>query len=413
MYESFDRNELDSAQLALDDAKALNPQQVGLWSTYALLDVRRGRDIEAIAALQNELKLHPEQTNVYILLEGEQRKLGLRSDREATLRAWSAARPTDPYPLTELIFLKVEDGDAAGAVKEAAAIPASSPVRRDRLFSLQLGRALLASGDQKAGAEMMTGLLKQPDDRGVWNNVAYNLAKANVELPAAEEGSRKALAAVVEQSRTTTLTDKPEVLRARRMMLSSNWDTLGFVLFREGKLDEALKYARAAWTNTPSDEVGEHAGDILAAQGNKAAALTAYELALATIPGGSDPASTRGLAKALRERIDGLRKSGISSGVTDPTGESGRDEDGEAWRGGGERQRIGHRISSSGVSHSHCRWKPLEAAPSGATVPGAAEMIAKADLSALMVPGSGAVIVRTGTVTCTASGCVLTIDAAK
>ena len=55
------------------------------------------------------------------------------------------------------------------------------------------------------------------------------------------------------------------------------WDTLGWILYREGKLDDAESYLKAAWINIQSDTVAEHLGELEVARGRKNEALTAYQ----------------------------------------------------------------------------------------------------------------------------------------
>jgi hypothetical protein len=180
-----------------------------------------------------------------------------------------------------------------------------------------LGRALLLAGNPKSGSATLSAVLKRATDPMTRNNAAYQLAQAGVELPLAETASRQAIDQFTDQTSHFTLEDSPETLRASRLSLASNWDTLGYVLFREGKLDEARSFVSAAWTSKPSDEVGEHLGDILAAQGDKPAALAIYELAFATIPA-RDTTNAHGFPKDLQTRADALRKAGVASTAADP-----------------------------------------------------------------------------------------------
>lgn len=89
---------------------------------------------------------------------------------------------------------------------------------------------------------------------------------------------------MTEESRSWTLDEILNTLRAKSRLMSATWDTLGWILFREGKRKEAESYLKSAWLNEQNAEVGEHLGDLLAARNDRSGAVRQYSLALATIP---------------------------------------------------------------------------------------------------------------------------------
>ena len=98
---------------------------------------------------------------------------------------------------------------------------------------------------------------------------------------------------------------------------------MGWILYREGRLEEAESYLKAAWLNAQSDTMAEHLGELEAAKGKKDEALTTYELGIATI----SPYDMMGVRKApgaeekkLQQRADVLRKAGAKSSIHDARG---------------------------------------------------------------------------------------------
>jgi hypothetical protein len=107
---------------------------------------------------------------------------------------------------------------------------------------------------------------------------------------------------------------------------------LGWILFREGKLEEAQPLIAAGWRNALLPESGDHLGQVLEAMGKKQDALSAYRLAAASSDGknaepevlehitasitrlGGAKASTHGGTQALQDlrtyRVD--RPAGLS-----------------------------------------------------------------------------------------------------
>ena len=101
------------------------------------------------------------------------------------------------------------------------------------------------------------------------NSTAYALAEADEELPADEGAARKAIEMMTEESKKWTLDENPETLIGKSRLLIATWDTLGWILFREGTLDEADDYLRAAWRNTQSEVMAEHIGAVAEARGKE------------------------------------------------------------------------------------------------------------------------------------------------
>jgi hypothetical protein len=108
------------------------------------------------------------------------------------------------------------------------------------------------------GAEAMVALLKTTDNPLTLNNAAYSLSEENMDLPLAEQSVRSALDKLTKETESWTLNESPNTLRAQSSLLVASWDTLGWILFREGKLAEAESYCEAAWWNDLHDEVGGH-----------------------------------------------------------------------------------------------------------------------------------------------------------
>jgi tetratricopeptide (TPR) repeat protein len=283
-YEAVQRREFATAIKNLDEAKALNEHQAGLWSTYGFASLRRGAMTEALKDYEKELELHPDAVAVYQDIVTVDVALGKHEDTIAALRLWAAAEPSNPQPTLVLVRMQMLDEDFAGAVKSADAGIAGLPEdqREDENLQMLLGTAQLKAGMKEKGAATLVTLLKS-ENPFILNGAAYALADENEQLDLAEKSTRAALAKLGEESREWTLDESLEVLRGKSETFLATWDTMGWVLFREGKTDEAESYIRATWVNLQNTEVGEHLGDVLLKKGEKANAVKAYELALGTI----------------------------------------------------------------------------------------------------------------------------------
>jgi tetratricopeptide (TPR) repeat protein len=331
---SLQQMDTKSAREQLDEAKSLNPVQPKLWLAYGTLDSALGAATAAIEDFEKELKLHPSSATAYGPLAQLQMQRGLKKEAEATLRKWETLDERNPVPPKALAQLLMDDGDAPGAAAEAKAALAMTPEGEDKDEQLQylLGQAQLKSGLKEQGRQTLVDLLARTDDAGMMNNVAYTLGDAGLELPLAEKTTRTALGKMEDESRAWTLDERPQTLLAKTQTIEATWDTLGWILYREGKMEQGESYVKAAWLNRQTAEVGEHLAEIALAKGDKNAALTDYELALSTIGwhsvrtgpmsktiklagSGMPPEGT--MEKELTAKVDELHKAGAKSTVQD------------------------------------------------------------------------------------------------
>ena len=107
------------------------------------------------------------------------------------------------------------------------------------------------------------------DDTELLNDAAYVLAETGLDLPYAEEASRRSIHDLEEKSAAISTAEVNSHAFAQANLLIASWDTLGWILFREGKLDEAKPLVLAGWRNALMPEGGDHLGQIYEAMGKK------------------------------------------------------------------------------------------------------------------------------------------------
>jgi tetratricopeptide (TPR) repeat protein len=147
-----------------------------------------------------------------------------------------------------------------------------------------LGLSYLEAGDHEQGIAALDKAVALESTPLSLNNIAYELADANLELTKSQEYAEKAVAAVEMESATVSLDKLTTKDLARMSSLAADWDTLGWVYFRAGNLDDAQKYLEAAWNLGQYAIIGDHLGQIYEAQHKARAAIQAYEWALAASP---------------------------------------------------------------------------------------------------------------------------------
>ncbi len=318
-YQALQRRDLDEARRQLDEAKALNGEQAWLWATYGYLELAKYQVPTAVEDFQKELTLHPETYAAYAPLAQAQRMLNQRKEAQGTLEKWAEAQPESLAPATMRMGMLAADEDFAGAVSvgEKAAERLPEKVKDDENFQFLLGDAQMKAGMKEKGRVALVTVLKKTEDAGRMNDSAYGLADAGLELPLAETKIREALAKQTEETQGWTLDEDPRLLLARTQSLAASWDTMGWILYREGKVEEAKSYVHAAAMNTQHAEVFEHLGEIEESQGHQEKAIHDFELALATFSGYDAMGvrtPPREKEKELTAKLERMRKRGPRAG---------------------------------------------------------------------------------------------------
>lgn len=128
-------------------------------------------------------------------------------------------------------------------------------------FYTNLAEAYYRLGDNsKSDSYFEKALAKDPNNALALNNYAYYLSVRNDELPKAEEMSKR------------SLDKEPDN--------ASYLDTYGWILYKEGKYDQAADYIKKSLDKDPkAAEVNEHYGDVQYKLGNKDTALEYWKLA--------------------------------------------------------------------------------------------------------------------------------------
>ncbi len=147
-----------------------------------------------------------------------------------------------------------------------------------------LGSAYLLAGDrEKAG--LVFGKLARLDQEGkTFNDVAYQMANADLDLPIAWDYAKKAVRAAEEESQKITLANLKAEDLGQIQKLAAYWDTLGWVDDRMSKLDEAELYLRAVWKLTQDGVAASHLCQVYERLHKTTSAIQMCRLAVYRIP---------------------------------------------------------------------------------------------------------------------------------
>ena len=273
----------DQAIAAYNAAKTLTPRdpEIDAYLVQAHLTARRYDRAEAIA--RDALARNAAQPRMVRLRAQALLKAGKTAEANKLLEDAVAKDSSDREYVVGLADLYAEQKRTADAVRMLE--QARKSFGDDEAIAMRIANVYEAAGQLDAAEQELRRLMAaDPLNADALNSLGYMFADRGVRLPEAVELAERAVK--IEP-------DNPAYL-----------DTLGWALFKQGRTDEAAKpLGQAATTLTGNSVIQDHHGDVLAKQGQIAAAIAAWERALAGDLEQIDPAAIEKKIKAARTRV--------------------------------------------------------------------------------------------------------------
>lgn len=194
-------------------------------------------------------------------LEAEQGKLKQARERLLHLRQLAPERAVDTY-MTEASLLR-----KAGQGAQASALLDQAVTEQPDDLSLRYGRAMNAARADDLDTleqDLKYILAREPDHVDALNALGYTLADRTRRYVEADAYIRRAHA---------LQPDNPAIL-----------DSLGWVYYRLGNYEQALKYLRQAFEKLKDPDVASHLGEVLWVTGDREGARAVWRKALAASP---------------------------------------------------------------------------------------------------------------------------------
>jgi Flp pilus assembly protein TadD/transglutaminase-like putative cysteine protease len=263
----------------LQHAVEIDPKSKQGWNDLGLAYLRLGQFDDAAAAFQKQISANPYDEHVYNYLGltlQQQQKFPEAAD---AFRKQIAVNPLDPVAHAALGALFLAQHKYSEAVPELDKATVLAPDNAE--LEVSLGQALLNTGEKDKAREAFEKGVELSQSPVVWNNVAYALAEHNLELDKAAQYAESAIAATAANLRNIELSRLSLDDLNQVASIGVYWDTLGWINFRKGDLDQAEHYVRAAWLLNQHGEVGDHLAQIYEKRGDKQQAARMYAEAIA------------------------------------------------------------------------------------------------------------------------------------
>jgi len=258
---SLQTMDLDTGRKDLDDAAKINPTEPRLWAGYATIAQLLGKQTEVVTDLQHELTYHPNETNFYQALYQYQMQLQQPAAALQTLRSWEKAAPDDPIPARRLVSALTDSKQYPEAIRTGnAAIDRLKSTHSDLIaLRVAVAAAQAKAGQTKEAADAVEPLLATTTDAAEINSIDAILADTATDLDRIHTAQKTVLdyeeKLTADWSVNTVLTQ--DVLR-QEGVLAQVWDTFGWILFKQGKYDEAFAYCLASASIVDTRSAHDH-----------------------------------------------------------------------------------------------------------------------------------------------------------
>lgn len=279
------------------------PKHKTAWNNLGRAYLNTAQFDKAEAALKKQIEINPYDEYAYNNLGLTYQRTQRFEEAEAAFRKQIEVNPLDRYAhgnLAQLLNSRHKYADAIPEFEQALSIAGENVY-----LEQQLGDAYLKTGQVDKAMENFDKALKASPTPMMWNNVAYALAEQNQALDRAEKYAQSAVSMTVASLNNLPVDRLMEAGNLLTNSLGSYWDTLGWVYFREGKLDEAEKYIKASWELSESGEVGDHLAQLYEKRGKKQQAIEMYAKSMASAR--TVPETRKRLAALVGEsKVDSL-----------------------------------------------------------------------------------------------------------
>jgi tetratricopeptide (TPR) repeat protein len=203
--------------------------------------------------------------------------------------------------------------EADAQLKALARIHGLPGEKRD--LTLAKIRVLKQTGREKEALDELSTLVDQnPADPDLANELSYELAEKGTDLERAEKLIREAIELEAMQRRQGVMPRFELAAWTPAHDSAMKVDTLGWILFKRGKLDEACRELERATRLPEGDDpvLWDHLGDALAARGEQESARTCWERAATLWRAGQDRPGENRLEQIERKLAGGPKPARIN-----------------------------------------------------------------------------------------------------
>ena len=264
-YAAIQRKDYEAARQTALKALALDSQNQYALSYLGHASEMLGDFLKAEEAYQTLIGINPQHKSAYTGLGIVYGKQGRTDDAIASFHKQLEVTPRNRYASSNLGRALAFQGKWLEALPSAAMAAELAPAEPH--YWEFLGKVQIKIGRFEDARNSFDRALALPHEPMMENDIAYELADAAVDL----DRSWKLISGALHES--ASLLCEPDALSdgdkctSPLRQISAMLDTAGWVLYRQGKIDEAEPYLRSSFAVTPRGEIVLHLVVVLAKLG--------------------------------------------------------------------------------------------------------------------------------------------------
>ena len=250
------KNDAQTAVSSLYRSVAADPKFARAWVMLGTLLLSQKQKDAGIEAFHKAIAADPELPAIPKALGFGLMAADQSEDAIVVWQDFMKAHPDDvdgPANLGSCYIKLNKYPEAATAFEAALKIRADWPSLQTNLAS-----AYLQAGEREKAAAAFSKIAEMDPDGNYFNDAAYLMADADLNLPLALDYAKKAVRKAEEESQKITLQDLTTEDLQKIFRLAAYWDTLGWANERVSELRVAEPYLRASWKLTQDGVVAGH-----------------------------------------------------------------------------------------------------------------------------------------------------------
>lgn len=264
-----------------EKAVKIDPSNKWAWNNLGLAYTGLLRYKEAVSAFNRQVEINPNDQYAYNNLGRVLRLLGKNDEARAAFEKQIQISPQDQWAHANLGSLLVAQKKYDAAVPELETAVKISAA--DVSTHIALGQAYLGLGQTEKGIAALDQAVQITPSPFWFNNVAFILAENGERLDKARQFAEAAVSSLDGLLRDVHLKDLQMQQLYFVNLLGASWDTLGWVYYKQGHLEQAERYLSAAWSLDQHSAVADHLGQLFEKKGDKKTAAKFYADAIAAV----------------------------------------------------------------------------------------------------------------------------------
>ncbi len=301
--EAVEKGDYATAEVDLYRAVEADPKFARAWIFLGGVLINQKQTEAGIDAFHKAIALYPDVAAI-------PKNLGLAlmgmGQCDAAVPIWQdfvKAHPDDAEGPVNLGLCYAHLGrytEAVSTLEPAVKLHADSA-----LLQSNLGLAYLRANQKDKASAVFTKLASLHPDDETLNDVSYEMANADMQLPLSLDYALKAVRGIEQASQKVMLPSLTMQNVGQIFALSAYWDTLGWVYERTSRLDLAEPYLLAAWRTTQDGVVAGHLCHLYRRTHQTSLAIEMCRMAIYRIPKrGPVLGETATELAAARENLD-------------------------------------------------------------------------------------------------------------